>query len=287
MKLPEWRTCSAPRRRSASRAARASPRCRPASSPRSTRPRRAPRRRRRLRVARRPDQGRGRPRAGHPPRPVPADRDQHRARSAPSPTAAGGPIVLTVNSTGGSLAELAAVVGCHERVLRVRRGRRVHHRRVGEPGAGCSSCRRGAGRQRRHREVREAAGRPRSPSTCASVLNDLPPPDDRPLPAALELAAPVEQAFVLGPIGLGYDRGTDRVLVQLEELSCRRRRRGRAATEAEQVDEDRRARPRPALPHAQPGARVLRHAEGVVAAGRPTCMWCGEPDRPDGHPAPG
>ena len=56
------------------------------------------------------------------------------------------------------------------------------------------------------------------------VLSDLPPPEDRPLPGAVDLGDPREveemenQAFVLGPIGLGYDRGNDRVLVQLEEL---------------------------------------------------------------------
>ena len=48
------------------------------------------------------------------------------------------------------------------------------------------------------------------------VLNDLPPPEDRPMTGAVELHD--EQAFVLGPIGLGYDRNNDRVLVQLEEM---------------------------------------------------------------------
>ena len=52
-----------------------------------------------------------------------------------------------------------------------------------------------------------------------SVLHDLPPADDKPVPAALELTEPVEQAFVLGPIGLGYDRSSDRLVVQLEEIT--------------------------------------------------------------------
>src|SRR5690606_4242645 len=50
------------------------------------------------------------------------------------------------------------------------------------------------------------------------VLNDLPPAEDRALPGSLELVEPVEQVFVLGPIGLGYDRQADRLVVQLEEL---------------------------------------------------------------------
>ena len=47
------------------------------------------------------------------------------------------------------------------------------------------------------------------------------------MPGAIELRDPGEQAFVLGPIGLGYDRGNDRLLVQLEELVAPSRRRRR------------------------------------------------------------
>jgi hypothetical protein len=50
------------------------------------------------------------------------------------------------------------------------------------------------------------------------VLHDLPPAEDKALPGSLELVEPVEQAFVLGPIGLGYDRQADRLVVQLEEM---------------------------------------------------------------------
>src|SRR5262245_48460942 len=51
-----------------------------------------------------------------------------------------------------------------------------------------------------------------------SVLHDLPPADDKPVAAALELIEPIEQVFVLGPIGLGYDRSSDRHVAQLGEL---------------------------------------------------------------------
>ncbi len=50
------------------------------------------------------------------------------------------------------------------------------------------------------------------------VMKDLPPPEQRPMPGALELTEPGEPLFVLGPIGLGYDRTNDRLLVQLEEF---------------------------------------------------------------------
>ena len=68
-----------------------------------------------------------------------------------------------------------------------------------------------------HREVREATGDGHRPVPARGCCRDLPPPEDRPLPA-FELRDPGEQSFVLGPIGLGYDRGNDRLLVQLEEL---------------------------------------------------------------------
>jgi uncharacterized repeat protein (TIGR03847 family) len=117
------------------------------------------------------------------------------------------------------------------------------------------------------------------------VLSDLPPPEDRPLPGAVELGEQSEladQAFVLGPIGLGYDRGNDRVLVQLEEL---------LAADAD-ADEEEGVEPPPDRGHIRlyvtrsQAAAFCDHADEVVAAGRPLCMWCGFPIDPDGHPCP-
>jgi uncharacterized repeat protein (TIGR03847 family) len=110
-----------------------------------------------------------------------------------------------------------------------------------------------------------------------SVLNDLPPAEDRPLPEALELNEPVDQAFVLGPIGLGYDRATDRLVVQLEEVA--------------ELDED----GEPVAGHdghvrvyvtRGQAAAFCDHADRVVAAGRPDCRWCSLPIDPDGHICP-
>jgi uncharacterized repeat protein (TIGR03847 family) len=117
------------------------------------------------------------------------------------------------------------------------------------------------------------------------VLSDLPPPEDRPLPGAVELGEQsdlADQAFVLGPIGLGYDRGNDRVLVQLEEL---------LAADADADDEED-VEPPPDRGHIRlyvtrsQAAAFCDHADEVVAAGRPLCMWCGFPIDPDGHPCP-
>ncbi len=109
------------------------------------------------------------------------------------------------------------------------------------------------------------------------VLSDLPPPEDRPMP--VDVAEPGEQAFVLGPIGLGYDRGNDKVLVQLEELV--------ASEEDDEPDEDAadRSHIRLYVTRSQ-AAAFCDHADEVVAAGRPSCMWCGNPIDPDGHPCP-
>jgi uncharacterized repeat protein (TIGR03847 family) len=118
------------------------------------------------------------------------------------------------------------------------------------------------------------------------VLSDLPPPEDRPLPGAVELGDQsdlADQAFVLGPIGLGYDRGNDRVLVQLEEL---------LAADADADDEEEDVEPPPDRGHIRlyvtrsQAAAFCDHADEVVAAGRPLCMWCGFPIDPDGHPCP-
>jgi broad specificity phosphatase PhoE len=125
----------------------------------------------------------------------------------PSGSAGGAPVALTVNSIGGSLADLRPRDHDEprERVLRVRARRRLHHR--------CHRSTRRAGvlppdparQAARGREVREAAG-DAIVQYLRRVLHDLPPPDDRPMAGALELATPVDTEFVLGPIGLGYDR---------------------------------------------------------------------------------
>ena len=111
------------------------------------------------------------------------------------------------------------------------------------------------------------------------VMNDLPSPNNKPLPRALELHEPVEPAFVLGAIGLGYDRDTDRLLVQLEEVAV--------VDENGELDEDAedRGHVRLLLERGQALA-FCEHTEGLVASGRPPCMFCGHPLDPDGHPCP-
>ena len=108
------------------------------------------------------------------------------------------------------------------------------------------------------------------------VLNDLPAPTEKPIAAAMELATPVEAVFVLGPVGLGYDRSTDMVLVQLEEVIA-------VDEEGEALDEDPdRGHVRVFLTRNQAHA-FCNHAEAIVAAGRPASIWSANPINPDGH----
>lgn len=110
------------------------------------------------------------------------------------------------------------------------------------------------------------------------VLSDLPPAEDRPMPGALELTEPLDPVFILGPIGLGYDRNSDRVLVQLEEI-------GEVDEDGSQLDDDDRGHVRLYLTRGQATA-FCDHAERIIEAGRPDCQWCGQPIDPDGHPCP-
>jgi uncharacterized repeat protein (TIGR03847 family) len=109
------------------------------------------------------------------------------------------------------------------------------------------------------------------------VLNDLPTPQDKPLPAALQLVEPVDVVFVLGPIGLGYDRSTDRLVVQLEEVG----EVDEEGTEVEGSD----GHVRLYVTRGQ-AAAFCDHADEVIAAGRPSCRWCALPIDPDGHACP-
>jgi uncharacterized repeat protein (TIGR03847 family) len=150
---------------------------------------------------------------------------------------------------------------------------------LGEPGARTFfiQARRGATRVTVKCEKQQASA---IADYLRRLLNDLPAPTEKPMPSAMELAAPFDAAFVLGPVGLGYDKGTDRVLLQLEEVVT-------LDEEGEPVDEDDddRGHLRVFLTRSQ-AAAYCEHADQVVAAGRPACRWCNQPMNPDGHVCP-
>ena len=108
---------------------------------------------------------------------------------------------------------------------------------------------------------------------------------------AMQMTPPEDVAFVLGPIGLAYERDRDRFLVQLEEVVVRDDDEDEdaddvdASTAEDDDEDDDRRRVRLFLSPSQASAFV-EHTEAIVAAGRPTCMWCSGPIDPDGHPCP-
>lgn len=112
------------------------------------------------------------------------------------------------------------------------------------------------------------------------VLSDLPPVEDRPLLPTGSVTTEPAASFVLGPIGLGYDRRHDRLLVQLEEFV----EPGEAGVDDEMIDVDR-GHIRLYVTRSQASA-FCDHADDLVAAGRPTCSWCRGPMDPDGHACP-
>ena len=150
---------------------------------------------------------------------------------------------------------------------------------VGEPGSRVFflQARRGATRVTVKCEKQQASA---IADYLRRVLNDLPDPTEKPVPGAMELAAPVEAAFVLGPVGMGYDRATDRVLVQLEEVMD-------LDEEGEPIeaDESDRGHLRVFITRSQ-AAAFCEHTDGVVSAGRPVCRWCTQPMNPEGHACP-
>ena len=156
---------------------------------------------------------------------------------------------------------------------------------VGEPGARVFYLSARSGRQRI--TVRCEKLQVKAISTwLRNVLNDLPPSENRPMLGQRDLGTAPDHAFVLGPIGLGYDRANDRLLVQLEELldddMAERDEDDEAPADAEASD---RGHIRFYVTRGQADA-FCEHADRIVAAGRPTCQWCGNPMDPQGHACP-
>jgi uncharacterized repeat protein (TIGR03847 family) len=107
--------------------------------------------------------------------------------------------------------------------------------------------------------------------------------------ADLPLLEPVEPAWDVGALGLGYDETGDRLVVVANEAVEREEEDGEEATEAtEAADEP--AEPEGAtarflITRAQASAFVER-ARGLVRAGRPVCPMCSQPKDPGGHLCP-
>lgn len=104
------------------------------------------------------------------------------------------------------------------------------------------------------------------------VLADLPERPLGTLPADLELVVPVEEAFTIGGLGLGYDAEHDRLLLLIEELV--------ASDDPDTVPEG--AAARWVLSREQVHAFITR-VDDLLNSGRPTCPLCGRPMDTEGH----
>jgi uncharacterized repeat protein (TIGR03847 family) len=95
-------------------------------------------------------------------------------------------------------------------------------------------------------------------------------------PAAKEadLLEPIEAAWAVGSIGVGYDRDADRIIVEVTEL-----------VDEEEDREAEAATARFRISRAQAAAFVER-ARALIKGGRPTCPMCGQGVDPGGHFCP-
>lgn len=88
----------------------------------------------------------------------------------------------------------------------------------------------------------------------------------------LGLLEPIEAAWAIGAIGVGYDRDRDRILVEASEL----------------LEEGSEAEPAAARFRITRGqaAVLVAQAEGLMKTGRPVCPVCNAPKDPSGHVCP-
>jgi len=88
----------------------------------------------------------------------------------------------------------------------------------------------------------------------------------------LRLLEPIEAAWAVGAIGVGYDQEGDRILVEASEL-------------LEEGSEAEPAAARFRITRGQAAAFVAQ-AEELMKAGRPVCPVCNAPKDPSGHVCP-
>jgi uncharacterized repeat protein (TIGR03847 family) len=124
----------------------------------------------------------------------------------------------------------------------------------------------------------------------ADLLAKLPESGET-VPPDVELLEPIEAAWTIGSIGLGWDEERERVIIVVHE-AVEGEDEGQeeaeaaetAATERAASTEDG-ATARFAVTRAQAAAFVAR-TEKLMKAGRPICPMCSQPKDPAGHVCP-
>ena len=85
----------------------------------------------------------------------------------------------------------------------------------------------------------------------------------------MDLDEPIEEAFRIGQLGLGYDEGRDILVIIAQELG--------SGEEGEELDTARLTFTR------DQGRSLALHGAELINQGRPRCPQCGEPMNPEGH----
>ncbi len=96
---------------------------------------------------------------------------------------------------------------------------------------------------------------------------------DEPLSGDLILQEPMDPAFVVGQIGLGYDQEQDMVVLVVQEIQFEEE-------QGEAVAVARFWATRPQM------KALSEHTQHVIEQGRPLCPLCNSPMDPDGHFCP-
>ena len=105
----------------------------------------------------------------------------------------------------------------------------------------------------------------------SGLLEKLPAVGER-MPRDLSLIQPVDEAWIVASIAVGYDEARDRILVVANELQ----------EEEESGDP---ASARVLITRAQ-AAAFVKQAEVLMKASRQICPWCSQPKDPGGHTCP-
>ena len=123
------------------------------------------------------------------------------------------------------------------------------------------------------------------------ALAHLPVPEGQPPRSVMQLAEPVQEAFVLGAIALEFNRSNDEFVLHLKEFAPRSQDDDEDDLEEDDDDDDDSlenasgSRARVSMTRAQAMA-FCDNADRIVSAGRPDCEYCELPINPDGHFCP-
>lgn len=114
------------------------------------------------------------------------------------------------------------------------------------------------------------------------------PVDAAEVPRDLELVEPLEPAWAVASIAVGYDGGTDRILVVANEAAEQdegAEQEEAAVAEQEEAPAADSAAARFNITRPQAAGFVVR-AQALMQSGRPVCPLCSQPKDPEGHACP-